>query len=302
MPKQPKMQNLICDYILNVLHEQYKKQTANKITRSGSNLKKYPTKESLVDLVLGDQQFIDSQLFEEKQPGQATISKGTIRKAINKLISENKIALIDGSYSFVPHMEQSLQRHPILDIAPQIPVSIGVPEDLLVLSVQQEYAPSIASYLSAFFYMGDIVFIPIGNAILCISVYPKEMIDTYATPADIPNKSELHLRHRVQAALHKFKCSYPDFMYGHHYDLAYHTSHNQEVIDILQASKGSTDIYPDSNKDALFRRVQEGIVSLYEYMNNESDSIDYPGKPTQEELELWDLIYDEEHEELEKYK
>lgn len=293
MPKQPKMQNEICNYILNVLYEQHKKQTANKITRIGSNLKKYPTKESLVDLVLSDQKFIDSQLYEEKQPGQATISKGTIRKAINKLISENKIALIEGSYTYVPHMDQSLAKHPILDIASQVNVTIGVPEDMLVLSVQEGYAPSISSFLSSLFYKGDIVFIPIGNTILCISVFPNEIIASNSKSSDKPQKSGISLHHRIASALYQFKCSYPNFVYGLPYEVAYLLSHNEDIIKMMQPSKTSSNIYPDSHDETFFRRLQENIVSIVEYANNESDSLDLVSEPTEEDLELWDLINDE---------
>lgn len=293
MPKQPQMQNVIYNYILNALHKQYKEKTANKISRGATVLEKYPTKESLLQLVLKDPQFIDTESIDAKKPGQSVISKGTIRKAINRLISDNKIALIDGSYSFVPHMDESLEKHPILDIAPKINVSIGVPEDLLVLSVQPEYASSIASYLSALFYKGDIVFIPIGNTILCISVYPKEIVEGHTKSSNMPNKKEISIRLRVETALHQFKCSYPDFMHGYPYDFAYHVSHNQDIIDILQPPNEYKDIYPDSHKETFFRRMQESIVSISEYINNESDSIEFLSSPTKDDLELWDLVCSE---------
>ena len=299
MSKQPQMQNVIYNYILNALHKQYKEKTANKISRGAAVFEKYPTKESLLQLVLKDPQFIDTESIDAKKPGQSVISKGTIRKAINRLISDNKIALIDGSYSFVPHMDDSLEKHPILDIAPQINVSIGVPEDLLVLSVKQEYASSIASYLSAFFHKGDIIFIPIGSTILCIGVYPKEVLLSLSTSNDKTSPSNIPLYLRVGAALHQFKCSYPNFKHHDPYDLEYHFSHNQTFIDLAQPNQNNTGKNAHWSGIPLLPRIQEGLASLSEFIDGKYDSDDDVREPTKNDLDLWDLCCNYEDEELE---
>ena len=51
--------------------------------------------------------------------------------------------------------------------------------------------------------------------------------------------------------------------------------------------------YPDSHKETFFRRMQESIVSISEYINNESDSIEFLSSPTKDDLELWDLVCSE---------
>ena len=74
--------------------------------------------------------------------------------------------------NYVPHLEKALEEHPILSVAQQVNITIGVPESILVLTVSNGFANSVAEYLSAQFYKEDIIFIPIGKHIICSSVYP----------------------------------------------------------------------------------------------------------------------------------
>lgn len=163
-------------------------------------------------------------------------------------------------------MEKSLDRHPILEIADKIDISIGVPKDLIVLSVAPEHASSIANYLSALFYKGDIVFIPIAGKILCISVLPKSVLDA---PSLMNISSSVGLRERIEMAIHQFSYRYPTFPYGENYEFAYHVSHHPSVVEfITKEAKITSDDRPYHSVGSIIRSIQEGATLMAEANND----------------------------------
>lgn len=299
MPKKDEKTTEIYNYVLSLFKNRYDERIANKITRRKIEVKKYPTMESIVNLVLEDKALYESNSDGEQLLGQKSVSRPTIRKAIKKLVDENKIAISNGSYEFVPHMTESVNQHPILDIASKIDIFMGVPEDMLVLSVSQEYTASIAQYLTALFYKGDVIFIPISSKILCISVFPAEVI---ATPTQsIKQPSALKLRQRIELALQMFNCNYPQFTYGHNYELPYHTAHNSDIISAVhEMAKAVEDDRPFRSETSIFKSIQNALYFYAENpypgpSNSLSPNIDPEtglatgplGYPSQEE---WDLM------------
>ena len=294
MPKKTKMENEIYDYILTYFKNRYKDNLANKITRKKADIKKYPTKESIVNLVLENTRFHESNNGDQQELGQISISRGTIRKAINRLCDENKINITNGSYEYDPHMERSLERHPILDIAPHINVCIGVPEDMIVLSVPPEFSSSIANYLSSLFHKGDILFIPISGNILCISVFPESVLDGSCS---VNTSKSVSLRERIHVALHRFKIDYPEFLYGQNYEYAYHVSHNPEIVEqIASDAKKMEHKLPYRSNTSIFKSIQEAAFFLSEHpfvekqehgLEPDSDNEEAVGFPSQNE---WDIM------------
>lgn len=304
MPKKPVLENTIYDYLLYYFESRYDEKQA--IKRGKKEMKKFPTIESIVDLIFEDQAFFDSEkMDEDPRPDQIKISRGTIRKAIRRLITECKIAISQGSYEFVPHMESSLEQHPILDIASKVDISIGVPAETIVLSVAPEHTLSVANYLSAIFYQGDVVFIPFTGKILCISIFPKSVLDKGGDLEQSPSK-RIALRQRIELALHSFKCSYPDFPYGQTYELAYHLSHNPDMIQTVDnmiqmvsvdgRRQNSRDIAHTLQEAAFWMAEQtEKNPQLWAKLNTEDENEDdLTGFPRKEEMELWDYSVDEE--------
>lgn len=231
MAKPAERRDYVYNYILEHLRTIYEKLQSNKITRKEH--KRYPNVTALINMVFDDEQFIDtaSPHFEFRQPTQICISRNTVRKAINQLIADNKIRLSNGSYEYVPHLESALKEHPILPVAQQVAITIGVPESILVLTISNGFAQSVAEYLSSQFYKGDIIFIPIGNHIICIGVCPKSALQNAAnTPESESKLNNSLLRMRIELVLHQFTLNYPDFQDGDLYEYGYLLSHNQQVI------------------------------------------------------------------------
>lgn len=299
MPKKDEKTALIYNYVLSFFKNRYNERIANKITRKGIDTIKYPNMESIVNLVLENKLFHETNSISEKQLEQISVSRPTIRKAIKKLVDENKIAIFKGSYEFVPHMTESVNQHPILDIASKIDVSIGVPEDMLVLSVSPEYTYSMTRYLSALFYKGDVIFIPISSKILCISVFPAEVI---ATPSRASNHlSALKLRQRIELALQTFNSSYPQFTFGHHYELAFYAAHNSDIISATnKIAKAVEDERPFRSESSIFKSLQNALYfsaeNPYTGQSNDLSADNDPtpeletgprGYPSQEE---WDFM------------
>ena len=263
MPKSRDLQDEMYAYTLALFKKRYEEQMANKITHTKTNVEKYPKLENVVDFVFKQGEYYESNSGEIKRFGQKEVSRGTVRKAVHRLIDEGKIEPRDGSYEYKPKMDVSLSEHPILDIAEKIDVSIGVPSDMIVLSVAPEYCASIAKYLSAIFYKGDIIFIPLGAQILCISVFPESILDgSDKQPLKVP----YGVRERVELALHKFNVCYPNFTYGFNYEQAYHVTHNDDIIEpIAKSAKQFEKDYPYLERPELFKSIQEGICKVSEF-------------------------------------
>lgn len=293
MPKKPVLGNIIYNYVLNYFESRYKEMRT--IKRGQRKTRKFPTIESIVDFVFENEQFFDSENWnEEPRFDQIKISKGTIRKAIRKLITECKIAISQGSYEFVPHMESSLEQHPVLDIASKIDVSIGVPAETIVLSVSPEHTLSVANYLSSFFYQGDVVFIPLAGKILCISIYPKSILDKNKDLTQLPSK-QIGLRQRIELALHSFNCSYPDFPYGQTYELAYHLSHNPDMIQAVDNMVRMTQVDGRrQNSRDITHTIQEAAFWMADQLENNPQLWARLKTENEDEMELWDYSVDEE--------
>lgn len=259
MPKKPRMRTAIYDYLLDYFKNRYEESQSFRIRRGKPDDRKFPTMESIVNFVLENDQLCESNIDKEPELGQTRISRGTVRKAVKQLVDENKLALFHGSYEFVSRMERSLDYHPTLEIADKIDVSIGVPNDIIILTVPPEHAASITNYLSALFFKGDILFVPIAGHILCISVFPKNILDD---PSHIESNAEppIGLRQRIEMAIHQFNYHYPEFPYGANYEFAYHISHNPNVVKYMAKEIKETEKRrPYRNGDSLFRNIQEAV-------------------------------------------
>ena len=268
MPKKPIMRTAVYDHVLDYFRNRYEESQSFRIRREKPDDRKYPTIESIVDYVIESENLCASNTGEEPTYGQRSISRGTIRKAIKQLIEENKIARSHGSYEFVPHMDRSLEHHPTLEIADKIDISIGVPDEIIVLSVPPEHAMSITNYLAALFYKGDILFIPIGGKILCISVFPQKTIQQFGHTNPTASKS-IELRKRIEMAIHQFNYDYPSFTYGSNYEFAYHVSHNPSMVkEMIKESKKTADDRPYYSADIIFRSIQEGAFLMAECNDN----------------------------------
>ena len=285
MPKHRRKGNIVYEYVLNLFQSRYEKQRVNSVRRKTSGDVKYTTIDSIIDRVLEDRRFCEPGMSDEVDPNKEYVSRGTIRGAINRLINENRISMTNGSYEYVPHMEESLKKHPILSLGKEVEISIGVPEDMVVLTVPNGFSTSIAEYLSALFYKGDIIFLPIGNRILAISVFPQSVLegDESAT-----TDGTLKLRNRIAMALHHFTVKYPKFNYGHSYEFSYHLLHNPDMIDTFEAMGKANPDYSKNESLQLLRRVREAILHVNDLMESEEDYYDgdYPiPPPTKEGLE-----------------
>lgn len=293
MPKKPNIENKVYTFVLDHFKTRNADRIANRISRKKTEFQNYPTIESIVNYVLANEKFCESSCCDQKVLGQICASRGTIRKAIKRLIAENKIKLSDdkSSYELNQHMTPSLSKHPILEIADKIDITIGVPENMIVLSVAPEHVMSITKYLTSFFYKGDIIFIPIGGTILCISVFPEEALDKKVSTC-FKEKSLKTLRNRVVMALHKFKYTYPQFVYGHNYDFAYHLAHNPTIVEyVTTLAKEIEESRPYSSAESIVASLQETSNFYAEHpspYNLETDELDIPlGNLTQED---WDLM------------
>lgn len=204
-------------------------------------------------------------------------------------------------------MTQSLSKHPILEIADKIDVTIGVPENMIVLSVAPEYVMSITKYLSSFFYQGDIIFIPIGGTILCISVFPEGALDKKVS-ACFKEESLKTLRNRIVMALHKFKCTYPQFVYGHNYDFAYHLAHNPTILGYATTlAEEIEQSRPYHSEESIVASLQDTSNFYAEhpfpYDSDDGELDQALGCPSQEEWDLMDSpIMDSLDDELKAYE
>jgi hypothetical protein len=298
MPKKPRMRNAIYDYLLDYFKNRYEESQAFRIRRSKPDDRKFPTMESIVDFVLDREELCESNTGTEPELGQTCISRGTVRKAVKQLVDENKIDLFHGSYEFVARMDRSLDYHPTLKIADQIDISIGIPNEIIVLTVPPEHTSSITNYLSALFYKRDILFIPIAGHILCISVFPKSVLED-PSQIELTAESPIGLRQRIEMAIHQFHYHYPEFPYGATYEFAYHISHNPNVVKrMTKEIKYTEQRRPYRTGDSLLRNIQEAVHLTCEpelvsptlkihFEENTDDNEESIGEPDQDE---WDLM------------
>ena len=259
MSKPAERRDYVSNYILERLQEIYEDLQNNRITKK--EYKKYPNVTTLINMVFENERFIDtaSPNFEFRQPTQIAISKNTIRKAVNKLIADNKIKMGNGTFEYVPHLEKALEQHPILSVAQQVQITIGVPENILVLTVSNNLANSVAAYLSSQFYKGDIIFIPIGNHIICISVYPESALRKSANNPNVENSStNPPIKSRIERVLHNFSLQYPNFEDGLLYEFGYLMSHNPQIIAATKNLIHDEIRHKCVNTEAeIFQRMQE---------------------------------------------
>ena len=235
MPKTPDLRNEIYNYVLEYFKTRYEANLKSRIKRDTPTTQNFHSIKSIEDFVLSSRKYVEAGAHAGKDKNKIKItevSRRTIRNAVNDLIKEGKIAIFKGSYEFVPHMEESLDQHPILQIAEKIDITIGVPNAMIVLSVAPEYITAVCNYLSALFHRGDIVFIPTYNKILCMNVLPKEALDNPSIIESTKNASTM-LHERIKTALHQFNYHYPNFRYKSFYEFAYHLHHNPNLIEHL---------------------------------------------------------------------
>ena len=89
-------------------------------------------------------------------------------------------------------------------------------KNYIFLTVAKGAVGSVIDYLSSVFYQGDILFIPIGNIIMCVEVLPEALVNTNK-PYEKHDSS--WLKSRIEAALRLFDVNYPRFMYNHAYEM-----------------------------------------------------------------------------------
>lgn len=311
MSRNKQLRQKVAGYIFGMFEDLHYQKTSRI---SMHPIPPFTDKVSIVNAVYESGYFVDSSKHHAPPkllPNQVLVSPTTVMNAINDLIAAGYLTLGENGYEHIPRYNENLKHYPILDIAPQIDISFGIPENLLILTVQNGAATSVAEYLSAFFYKGDIIFIPIGNNILCIGVLSNH----YATKLDkgetipLTNHSKF-FKFRIESALHKFNCHYPKFGSNDFYDIAYTARHTPEVIASLkeQADTLPKDISQIGSTPFYSFYQTLNLISKYDNVSDDDDSIDYDadisGYPTQEELD--DFTYlpedDKTREELEKFR
>lgn len=268
MAKPRKLQSEVYEYLLKELKEIW------RINRSSQIIKKktprFPSKASLANYVLSSPFFIDSNNHvrdTDDTKGKTSLSRNTVTLAVNRLIDDKKIVLGPNGYEYDPHFEEDLDRFPIRNIASQIDITIGVPENMLFLSVSNGMAASVAEYLSALFHKGDILFIPLGEIIMCVGVLPLRKIE--AGDALIGDSWEWMLS-RIEVALSGFNMRYPNFSYKMAYEREvglYHDPNMMEDIEQQAAENienNPTSIILGKTKDEEKRDIINAHESLFE--------------------------------------
>ena len=233
MPRKEDTGAKVKSYILEIMKEIHERRNIASVDKP-RGLPYFKFKESIVQAVLGSEYFYDSEdlsigaeLSLKAKNGAVPVSKGTIRKAINYLIDENLIKEDDEKgFIWAEHTPLNEKYYPILSAAPHISVTVNTPESLLVLTVPPEFSQSIAAYLSAQFYKGDILFLPMANHILCLGVL-SEVGFTQEKQREF--LSQKVMQERIERALHGFQVSYPKFLYGGVYDVAHAAFHDPKT-------------------------------------------------------------------------
>lgn len=231
MPKKNK-QEKVYEFLLEFFKNRYEERHTFKRKTNPDYYRVFEDIESIIDFVLDDDHFIETEDHIDPEKWQTCVSRGLIRLAVNELIEYNRIAMVNGSYEFVPQMDKSVDEHPILQIAHTVDVSICRPDEIMVLSVAPENLLSVTNYLKAVFYKGDIIFIPIVDKIICVSILPKRTL--FKLSKDDPNDIEyieMDLQGRIHTALKLFNFDYPDFPYGEKYETEYYLRHDKQILD-----------------------------------------------------------------------
>lgn len=227
MPRPLKKTMVVYNFVLATMETLYEEKYIQN--KGQKTFPKFETKKALADYILDRSEFLTTEDHSDdptKWAGEKIVCRTTVNNAINMLIDDNLIALGNNGYEYVPHLRDTLESFPILEIAPQTPISIGVPENILFLTVGNGFANQVAEYLSAQFHKGDILFIPLGNFIMCIGVLPKSVISG-STARKEANPEQFRIR--IESVLYMFKLSYPSFEYGYSYEVAF-AAHNNPTI------------------------------------------------------------------------
>ena len=249
--KTPEIYNFLLEHFKQI----YFSKQSKKFKRS--NKIHFPSQESIIAFVYNSPRYVNSNSYSQDtlQPDQVSVSKNTIRKAIQQLLIDGKIEKTSQGFQYSPQLDDKIGMHPVLDIAEQIPIHIGVPENILLLTVENGMTNGVAEYLSAQFFNEDIVFLPIGKHILCISLVPRSIIENPMLAAT-PTESHYLLRKRIELTLHKFKSDYRDFPYSSIYEteylLNYHPAIKEDLARLAKMTPG--DFY--ANYSALLQVLQ----------------------------------------------
>lgn len=235
----------VYEFLLAYFRRMYYREHSKKFIRVQD--KQLTSKNAIVKFVFSSKIFIDSGSYKQDdlKPDLISVSANTIRKAVEQLEFDSKIEIRDGRYQYCPQLEDKLANHPILNAAADIPITIGIPDSMLVLTVGNGAAVSVTNYLSAVFHKNDVIFIPLGDHILCISTLPKAILDSGKVPK---NKNTIPpsvlLRERIKAALYQFDLRYPHFDYHNLYEIdylaKYHPGVKSEILDVANEMEGNT--------------------------------------------------------------
>lgn len=227
--KMPEIYNFLLDHFKRV----YISDHSKKFRRSTKI--RFPSQESIIAFVYKSPKYVDSHSYSQStlQPDQISVSKNTIRKAIQQLLMDGKIEQTEQGFQYIPQLDDKIGMHPILDISSQVPIQIGIPENILLLTVGNGMTNSVAEYLSAQFYNEDIVFLPIGKHILCIALVPSSVIENPRRSTN-PAHSHFLLRRRIELILHQFQLGYRDFPYCSFYETEYLLKYHPEIKNDLR--------------------------------------------------------------------
>ena len=232
----------IYNFLLDTFRRAYLSDQSKKFKRSTKI--RFPSQESIIAFVYKSPKYVESNSYSQNtlKPDQVSVSKNTIRKAISQLIVDGKIEKREQGFQYVPQLDDKIGMHPVLDISSQIPIHIGVPENILLLTVENGMTNSVAEYLTSQFFNEDIVFLPIGKHILCISLIPSSVIENPHRAAS-PAHSHFLLRRRIELILHQFKLDYRDFPYCSFYETdylyKYHPDIKKDLVRVAKMSPGN---------------------------------------------------------------
>lgn len=245
MSRPPSKLEAVYAFLLTTFRRTYYRERSKKFIRTPEL--QLTSKNAIVKFIYSCKLFVDSGSYTQAdlKPDQISVSANTIRKAVEKLEFDGKIEFIDKRYQYKPQLEDKLSNHPILNAAADIPVTIGVPDSIIILTVGNGATVSVANYLSAVFYKNDIIFVPLGDHILCVSTLPKSVLDSGKIPKEKdPIPPAVLLRERVKAALFQFDLRYPHFDFHDLYDIdylaKYHPTVKSNLLDAAEAMEGNT--------------------------------------------------------------
>lgn len=228
MPRPANKEAAVYNFLLAYLEQVYKESHSSDIRhKKGKEI--FPTKTSLVNLVFNSSQFCEYSATPN--PAKIEVSYSTVRKAIDELVAQDKIAKGKDGYEYVPPLKEELKHHPILQFAPEINIEVNAPENLLFLRVDPNISGLLINYLNAQFYEGDILFIPLGPIIMCVGLYPKDALDGKKIKKISPHV----LRCRIESVLGDFDLSYPDFAHGCCYELGFTARYHKPTRDAFEA-------------------------------------------------------------------